>query len=160
MLRSPTNSPRVSHTATSACPILVYLYPNSPLSLPKAGMCHPRRHQKTSKDATTTKDPKGYHQVPALFLQSALKHSGQPLPLWNVEREMMQGKQREEQQQHHHPFLPRLSDANSQDQGPAPLCRHSLHRLSNRTQPGAGLLPHHLGTAPNHYHTSTSTHHK
>lgn len=112
MLCSPTDSPRISHPATSAYPTLVYIYPNSPLALPKVGMCHPRRHQKNSEDATTTKDSKGYHQVPALFLQSVLKHPGQPLPLWAVESEVVQCKQREEQQ---NLFLARLSDGNSQD---------------------------------------------
>lgn len=69
--------------------------------------------QETSKDAITTKDPKGYQQVPALFLQSVLKHPGQPLPLWAVESEVLQCEQREEQQQNL--FLPRLCDGNSQD---------------------------------------------
>lgn len=57
----------------------------------------------------------------------------------DVENKVMQCKQRAEEQQNL--FLPQLSDADSRDGRPALLCGHSLHRLSNRTQPGVGLLP-------------------
>jgi len=83
--------------------------------------------------------------VPALFPQGSPKPFGQPLASVETGMERIKGcsgsRELKDNKTSSYPDYLTLT-AETKDQGPALLCGHLLHHLSNKTQPRAGLLPH------------------